>query len=55
MAHTPAHLPIVTFVWSFQAFGASWDVLQEYTMFLTVPASLLGFLLGLALDRSRRT
>jgi SSS family solute:Na+ symporter len=42
-----------TFVWTLQAFGRSWDVLQEYAMFFTVPMSLLGFLLGLAIERRR--
>jgi SSS family solute:Na+ symporter len=44
-----------TFVLEVELWGSSFEVLQEYAMFLTVPLSLLGFLLGLALDRGRRT
>jgi Na+/proline symporter len=43
-----------TFILSIDFTGSSIDVLQEYTMFFTVPLSLLGFLLGLAIDRRRR-
>jgi SSS family solute:Na+ symporter len=42
-----------TFVLSVDAWGTSFEILQEYTMFLTVPLSLVGFVLGLALDRRR--
>ena len=44
-----------TFVLSFDLAGHSISILQEYAMFFTLPLSLVGFLLGLVLDRSRRT
>jgi SSS family solute:Na+ symporter len=44
-----------TFVWTLSALGGSWEILQEYAMFFTVPVSLLGFVAGLALDRVRRS
>jgi SSS family solute:Na+ symporter len=43
-----------TFVLSVEVAGSSVSILQEYAMFFTIPLSLLGFLLGLALDRRRR-
>jgi SSS family solute:Na+ symporter len=44
-----------TFVWTLSALGGSWEILQEYAMFFTVPVSLLGFVAGLVLDRVRRS
>jgi SSS family solute:Na+ symporter len=43
-----------TFVLTLQLAGASREILQEYAMLLSVPISLLGFLVGLALDRGPR-
>lgn len=43
-----------TYILSIDFTGSSIEILQEYTMFLTIPLSLLGFLLGLAIDRRRR-
>lgn len=43
-----------TFVWSVQAFGGSFDVLQEYAMFFSLPISLIGFLLGILSCRGRQ-
>jgi len=44
-----------TYVLELQLFDRDWTLIQEYIMFLSVPLSLLGFFLGLALDKERRT
>jgi len=43
-----------TFVFQLDLWGGSYEILQEYAMFFTVPLSALGFVLGLAIDRRRR-
>ena len=43
-----------TYVLTLYVAGAPREILQEYAMLFSVPVSLLGFGLGLALDRGRR-
>ncbi len=35
-----------TYVWSFELWGVSYDVWQEYGLFFTLPLSFIGFLIG---------
>lgn len=42
-----------TYVWNVTWAGSTWEVWQEHTMLASVPASLIGFFVGLALDRRR--
>jgi SSS family solute:Na+ symporter len=35
-----------TYVWSFELWGVSFDVWQEYGLFFTLPLSFIGFLIG---------
>jgi len=42
-----------TYVLEVHFFDRNWTLLQEYIMFLSVPLSLLGFFLGLILDKRR--
>jgi len=44
-----------TYVLEWQGFDRDWALIQEYIMFFSVPLSFLGFFLGLALDKGRRT
>jgi len=44
-----------TYVLELRWLERDWTLIQEYIMFLSVPLSFLGFFIGLALDRWRRT
>jgi hypothetical protein len=35
-----------TYVWSFELWGVSFDIWQEYGLFFTLPLSFIGFLIG---------
>jgi len=43
-----------TYIWTFTLGGSTIDFWQEYAMLVSLPISLLGFLLGLVLDREAR-
>jgi SSS family solute:Na+ symporter len=43
-----------TFVWTVQVAGEPREIFQEYAMLFSVPVSLLGFAVGLLLDRGGR-
>ncbi len=43
-----------SFVLRISLFSQPWDIWREYSLFFALPASLLGFLLGSTINRTRR-
>jgi len=43
-----------TYVLTLQFAGVRWDLLQEFVMLFSVPASVAGFVIGLVIDRRRQ-
>ena len=44
-----------TFALTVDIAGQRWDVLQEYVMLFSVPASIIGFFFGLVIDKVRKS